>query len=152
MRFFPPPEKNHPASNARVEALQAQGGSPTLKLMTEYLLALDEQYDEQSAKLRNYITRTMEAEVYARRLHVYYAETQAYVAIAESRETALAEALRTAEECHALQLWIAYLVTRPKRRMLAADRQEPTILDGIPVDLPERRRMDPAVPSVPPPS
>jgi hypothetical protein len=120
--------------------------------MTEYLLALDEQYDEQSAKLRNYITRTMEAEVYARRLHVYYAETQAYVAIAESRETALAEALRTAEECHALQLWIAYLVTRPKRRMLAADRQEPTILDGIPVDLPERRRMDPAVPSVPPPS
>jgi hypothetical protein len=28
--------------------------------MTEYLLALDEQYHEQAAKLRNCITRTME--------------------------------------------------------------------------------------------
>jgi hypothetical protein len=75
MRFFLPPEKNHPAWNAHVEALQVQGGNPTLKLMTECLLILDEQYDEQAAKLRNCITRTMEAEVYAWRLHVHYAET-----------------------------------------------------------------------------
>jgi hypothetical protein len=120
--------------------------------MTKYLLALDKQYDEQATKLRNCITRTMEAEVYARRLHVHYAETQARVAITESRETALAEALRTAEERHTEQLRIAYLVTRPKRRMLAADGQEPPILDGIPVHPPERRRMDPAVPPAPPPS
>jgi hypothetical protein len=120
--------------------------------MIEYLLVLDEQYDEQAAKLRNCITRTMEPEVYARRLHVYYAETQARVAIVESCETALAEALRTAKEHHAEQLRITYLVTRPKRRMLTADGQEPMILDGIPVDPPERRRMDPAVLSAPPPS
>jgi hypothetical protein len=151
MRFFPPPEKNHPAWNARVEALQVQGGSPTLKLMTEYLLALDEKYDKQAAKLRNCITYTMEAEVYARRLHVYYAETQARVTIVESHETTLAKALRIAEERHTEQLRIAYLVTRPKRRMLAANGQEPTILDGIPVDPPEQR-MDPTIPSAPPPS
>jgi hypothetical protein len=35
--------------------------------------------------------------------------------------------------------------------MLAADGQEPLILDGIPVHPPERRRMDPAVPPTPPP-
>jgi hypothetical protein len=120
--------------------------------MTEYLLTLDEQYDKQAAKLRDYITRTMEAEVCARRLYVYYTETHARVAIAESREFALAEALRTAEERHAEQLRIAYIITRPNRRMLTADGQEPTILDGIPVHPPQRRRMDPAVPPAPPPS
>jgi hypothetical protein len=137
MRFFPQLEKNHPTWNGRVEALQAQGGSPTLKLMTEYLLALDEQCDKQAAKLRDYITRTMEAEVYARRLYVYYVETQARVAITESCEFALAEALRTAEERHAEQLRITYIVTRPNRRMLAAGGQEPAILDGIPIHPPQ---------------
>jgi hypothetical protein len=120
--------------------------------MTEYLLALDEQYDKPAAKLRDYITRTMEAEVYTRRLYVYYAKTQARVAIVKSREFALAEALRTAEERHTEQLWIAYIITRPNRRMLAADGQEPVILDGIPVHPPQRRRMDPAVLPAPPPS
>jgi hypothetical protein len=113
MRFFPPPEKNHPAWNGRVEALQVQGGSPTLKLMTEYLLDIDEQYDKQAAKMRDYITHTLEAKVYARRLYVYYAKTQARVTIAESHEFALTEALRTTEERHAEQLWIAYIITWP---------------------------------------
>jgi hypothetical protein len=79
--------------------------------MTEYLLDIDEQYDKRATKLRDYITHTLEAKVYAQRLYVYYAETQARVTIAKSHEFALAEALRTAEERHAEQLWIAYIIT-----------------------------------------
>jgi meiotically up-regulated gene 157 (Mug157) protein len=66
----------------------------------------------------------MEAKVYARRLYVYYVETQGRVAITESCEFALAEALRTAEERHAEQLRITYIVTRPNRRMLATMKKD----------------------------
>jgi len=36
--------------------------------------------------------------------------------------------------------------------MLATERQDPLILEGIPIHLPERRRTDVAVPPAPPPS
>jgi hypothetical protein len=35
-----------------MEALQGQGDNPTMKYMTTYLLALDEQHDRQASKLR----------------------------------------------------------------------------------------------------
>jgi hypothetical protein len=104
--------------------------------MTEYLLDIDEQYDKQAAKLRDYITHTLEAKVYARRLYVYYVETQARVTIAESREFALAKALRTAEECHARATVDCLHHHLANRRLLAIDGQEPAILDGIPVHPP----------------
>jgi hypothetical protein len=53
---------------------------------------------------------------------------------------------------HAQELANAYLITRAKHRTLWVDRQEPLILEEIPVHPPERRRSGVAVPPVPPPS
>jgi len=55
------------------------------------------------------------------------------VAAAESRETAISKALKEAEDRHAHQLGEAYPVTRAKHRPLAAEREDPLILEGIPV-------------------
>ena len=63
----------------------------------------------------------------------------------------MSEALKEAEDRHAHQLGEAYLVTRAKRRTLAAERQDPLIVEGIPVHLSERRRTGIAVPPAPPP-
>jgi hypothetical protein len=151
MRFFPPLEKNQPVWIARMEALQGQEDNPTMKYMTTYLLALDEQHDRQASELRKCIHRAEEAEIYARKLHIQLAEAQAQAAAARSRETAIAEALKEAEDRHAQQLKDAYLVTRAKRRMFALEGQEPIILEGIPIMSPGRR-MDAAGPSAPPPT
>jgi hypothetical protein len=129
-----------------MEALQGQEDNPTMKYMTTYLLALDEQHDRQASELRTCIHRAEEAEIYTRKLHVQLAEAQAQAAAARSRETAIAEALKEAEDHHAQQLKEAYLVTRAKRRMFALEGQEPIILEGIPIHPPEGRRMDPVVP------
>ena len=64
----------------------------------------------------------------------------------------MSKALKEAEDWHAHQLGEAYLVTRAKRRMLAAERQDPLILEGIPVHLPKRQRTNVVVPPAPPPS
>ena len=50
------------------------------------------------------------------------AKAHASVAAAESRETTMSEALNEAEDRQAHQLGEAYLVTRAKWRMLAAER------------------------------
>ena len=52
----------------------------------------------------------------------------------------MSEALKEAEDHHVHQLHVAYLVTRAKRRTLAAERQYPLIVEGIPVHPPETRR------------
>ena len=70
----------------------------------------------------------------------------------ESQETAMLEALEEAEDRRAHQLGEAYLITRAKRRTLAAERQDPLILEGIPIHPSERRRTGVAVPPAPPPS
>jgi hypothetical protein len=114
--------------------------------LTTYLLALDEQYDRQASQLRECLCRAEEAEIFSRMLEVQLAEAHANVAAAESRETTMAEALKVDEERHAQELEDAYLVTRAKRRMLATKRQEPLILEGIPVHPLERRRTGIAVP------
>lgn len=62
----------------------------------------------------------------------------------------MSEALKEAKDRHVHQLREAYLVTRAKRRMLAAERQDAPILEGIPIHLPERRRTGVAVPPAPP--
>ena len=80
------------------------------------------------------------------------AEAHASAAAAESRETAMSEALKEAEDRHTHQLGEAYLVTRAKRRTLAAERQDAPILEGIPIHPLERRRTGVAVPPAPPPS
>jgi hypothetical protein len=77
---------------------------------------------------------------------VQVAEAHANVAAAESRETAMAEALKVDEDWHAQELEDAYLVTRAKRRTLAMERQEPLILEEIPVHPPERRTTGIAAP------
>ena len=64
----------------------------------------------------------------------------------------MSEALNEAEDRQAHQLGEAYLVTRAKWRMLAAERQDAPILEGIPIHPPERRRTGVAVPPAPPPS
>jgi hypothetical protein len=79
-------------------------------------------------------------------LEVQLAEAHANVAAVESRETAMAEALKVDEERHAQELEDAYLVTRAKRRTLATERQEPLILEGISVHPLERRRTGIAAP------
>ena len=84
-------------------------------------------------------------------LEVQLTEAHANVAAAESCETAMAEALKEAKDRHTQQLEDAYLVTRAKRRTLDTERQEPLVLEGIPVHPPERRT-GVAVPPTPPPS
>jgi len=85
-------------------------------------------------------------------LEVQLAEVNANVAAIESRETAMAEALKEAEDQHTQQLEDAYLVTRAKRRTLDTERQEPLVLEGISVHPSKRRRTVVAVPPAPPPS
>jgi hypothetical protein len=79
-------------------------------------------------------------------LEVQLAEAHANVAAIESRETAMAEALKVDEERHAQELEDAYLVTRAKHRTLAIEKQEPLILEEIPIHPLERRRTGIAAP------
>jgi hypothetical protein len=58
----------------------------------------------------------------------------------------MAEALKVDQERHAQELEDAYLIARAKRRTLAMERQEPLILEGIPVHPLERRRTGFAAP------
>jgi hypothetical protein len=132
-----------------MEALQGrnvQEDNPTVVHQTTYLLSLDEQYDRPALELRECLRRAEEAEIFSRMLEVQLAKAHANVAATESRETAMAEALKVDEERHAQELEDAYLVTRAKRRTLATERQEPLILEGIPVHPPERRRTGIAAP------
>jgi hypothetical protein len=119
--------------------------------LTMYLLALDEQYDRQASELRECLHWAEEAEIFSRMLEVQLAEVHANVAAVESQETTMAEALKVDEDRHAQEMEDAYLITRAKRRTLATERQEPLILEGIPVHLLERRRTDVVAPPAPPP-
>ena len=85
-------------------------------------------------------------------LQVQLDEARASVAAAVSQETAMSEALKEAKDRHACQLGEAYLVTRAKRRTLAAKRQDPLIVERIPVHPLERRRTGVVVPPAPSPS
>jgi hypothetical protein len=132
--------------------LNMQEDNTTVVHLTTYFLALDEQYDRQAMELRECLHQAKEGEIFSRMLKVQPAEAHTNVADAESRETAMVEALKVDKDRHAQELEDAYLVTRSKHRTLWVDRQEPLILDGIPVHLSERRRTRVAVPPAPPPS
>ena len=138
-----------------MEALQGrdvQQDSPTVVYLTMYLLALDEQQDQQDLELRACLRRAEEAEIFNQMLQVQLAEAHASAAAAESREATMEETLKEAKDRHVHQLRVAYLVTRAERRTLAAERQDALILEGIPIHLPERRRTGVVVPLAPPPS
>ena len=79
-------------------------------------------------------------------LQVQLTEAHASEAAAESRETAMLEPLKEAEDWHVHQLRVAYLVTRAEQRTLAAEGQDAPILEGIPIHPPERRRTGDAAP------
>jgi hypothetical protein len=64
----------------------------------------------------------------------------------------MVEALKVDEDRHAQELEDTYLVTRAKRMTLATERQEPLILEGIPIHPTKRRRAGVAVQPTPPPS
>ena len=86
-----------------MDALQgrdAQEDSPTMVHLATYLIALDEQYDRQASELRKCLRRAEEAKIFSRMLEVQLAEAHANVAATESRETAMAEALKEAEDWH----------------------------------------------------
>ena len=119
--------------------------------LTMYLLALDEQYDWQALELRACLRCAEEAEIFNRTLQVQLAEAHASAAAAESREAAMEEVLKEAEDRHVHQLRVAYLVTRAERRTLATGRQDAPILEGIPIHPPERRRTGVAASPAPPP-
>ena len=107
-----------------MKALQGrdtQEDSPTRVHLTTYLLALDEQYDREASELRKCLRRAEEAEIFSRMLQVQLIEAHASATTAESRETAMSEALKEAEDRHAHQLGEAYLITRAKRRTLATE-------------------------------
>ena len=89
--------------------------------LTMYLLILDEQYDWQASELRKCLRRAKEAEIFSRMLQVQLAEAHASAAAVESRETAMSEALKEAEDRYAHQLGEACLVTRAKQRTLATE-------------------------------
>ena len=86
-----------------MEALQvgdAQENSPIVVYLAMYLIALDEQYDRQASELRKCLRRAEEAEIFSRMLEVQLAEVHANVSTIESHETAMAEALKEAEDWH----------------------------------------------------
>jgi hypothetical protein len=64
----------------------------------------------------------------------------------------MAEAVKVDQDRHAQELEDAYLAMRAKRRMLALERKEPLILEGIPIQPMERRRTGVVVPPAPPPT
>jgi hypothetical protein len=64
----------------------------------------------------------------------------------------MAEAVKVDQDRHAQELEDSYLATRDKQRALATERQEPLILEGIPVHPLERRRTGVAVLPAPPPT
>ena len=90
--------------------------------LTAYLLALDEQYDQQTLELRSCLHRAEEAEIFSRMLQVQLAEAHASEAATESQETAISKALKEAEDRHVHQLGENYLVTRAKCRTLVVER------------------------------
>ena len=55
-------------------------------------------------------------------LQVQLAEAHASATVVESQETAMSKALKETKDQHAHQLGEAYLITRAKHRMLAAER------------------------------
>ena len=79
-------------------------------------------------------------------------EAHASATAAESRETAMSEALKEAKDRHVHHLGEAYLFTRAKRRTLVDERQDAPILEGVPIHPPERRRTGDVEPPAPPPS
>jgi hypothetical protein len=104
MRLFPPRERDRPVWRTRMDILQGRYSLKddlTVVFMTTYLLALDKQYDKQALELKKCIHRAKEAEILVRKLHVQLAEAQAQATAAESRETAISEAMKEAEDRHA---------------------------------------------------
>jgi hypothetical protein len=69
-----------------------QEDSLTVVHLTMYLLALDEQYDQHASELKECLHRADKAEIFIRMLQV--AKAHANVAAVESREAAMAEALK----------------------------------------------------------
>jgi hypothetical protein len=74
-------------------------------------------------ELRECLRRAEEAEIFSRMLEVQLAEAHANLAAAESRETAMAEAIKVDQDRHAQELEDTYLAIRAKRRTLATKRQ-----------------------------
>jgi hypothetical protein len=86
-----------------MEALLGQDveeDNPTVVHLTTYLIALDEQYDQQASKLRECLRQAEEADIFSRMLQVQHAEAHANVASAKSQETSMAEALKRAKDRH----------------------------------------------------
>jgi hypothetical protein len=72
--------------------------------LTTYLLALDEQYDQQASELRECLRGAEEAKIFSRMLKVPLAEAHANLAAAKSREAAMAEAIKVDQDRHAQEL------------------------------------------------
>jgi len=131
-----------------LEGAELWEDDPTTVFMSDYLLSLDEQYDRQATDLRKCIHRAEEADKHIRSLEVQLAEAKAQATTAESREAAIIEACKQAEDQHTQQLKDIYLVTRAKRRTLTLEEREGPILDGIPVASMEK--IQAAIVDVPP--
>jgi uncharacterized protein (UPF0297 family) len=135
MRFFPPLDKNWRVWRARMEALQGQDvqeDNPTMVHLTTYLLALDEQYGRQASELRECLHRAEEAEIFSRMLEVQLAEAHANIAVVESRETAMTEAIKVDRDRFVQELEDAYLITRTKCKTLATEKAGTLDLRGNP--------------------
>lgn len=155
MRFFPPMDRNRPTWLARMRTVEgpATREEPTVVALTNYLLALDELYDEQAAGLRRCIRRAEEAETRERNLRLQLAEAKVQAAEAEARATAATEALKAAEDRHTIELKEAYLVTRAFRRTPSA-AEDQLLLEGIPISSPgkTKRKFSETTPAPPPPT
>jgi hypothetical protein len=86
-----------------------QEDNPTVVHLTSYLFALDEQYNRQASELREGLRRAEEAKIFSRMLEVQLVEAHANLTVAESREAAMAEAVKVDQDRHAQELEDAYL-------------------------------------------
>jgi hypothetical protein len=73
---------------------------PTMVHMVSYMLALEEQHDRQASKLRECLYRAEEDEIFSGMLEVQLAKAHTNVVTTESRETAMAEALKVDKDRH----------------------------------------------------
>jgi hypothetical protein len=136
MKYFPPLDRNRPAWEARVRALEnlaSQEDDPIVVAMSGYLLALDEMCDLQHVQVRRMTTRVEAAEAHWRRARVELAKAEACTSHVKSRVVALEEELLEQAIRHNKLLRGMYLVECAKRKERYPESANPPILEGIPL-------------------
>jgi hypothetical protein len=134
MKYFPPLDRNRPALEAKVRALESiasQEDDPTVIAMSEYLLALDEMCDMQHVQVRRMTARAETTEAHWHKARVKLAKAKARAAHTKSHVIALEKELLEQADRHSKLHRGVYLVECAKRKECHPESADPPILEGI---------------------